>query len=249
MPIWARCQRVSDEKPVLEVKGLTAGYSNVPIITDVSITAYKGKVTAIVGPNGAGKSTLLKAIVGLIKCTAGSVTFNGVEVVGWAPERLVRAGLAYVPQVVNVFPSLSVRENLEMGAYTRRAGIRDRIEHIFSLFPDLNQAASRPARTLSGGQRHMLAMARGLMVDPSILILDEPTAGLAPKYAAGIWDHVKIAQSTGVGILIVEQNTRQTLASADWAYVLVLGRNRLEGPGSELLADPQVAQLYIGKAG
>jgi len=238
---------VSDDIPVLDVRGLTAGYSNVPVITDVSLKAYKGKVTAIVGPNGAGKSTLMKAIVGLIKCSSGSVRLNGTEVSGWAPERLVREGLAYVPQVVNVFPSLTIRENLEMGGYTRRSGLHERIEHIYSLFPDLKQASSRPARTLSGGQRHMLAMARGLMTDPSILILDEPTAGLAPKYAAGIWDHVKIAQSTGVGIVIVEQNTRRTLASADWAYVLVLGRNRLEGPGAELLEDPEVAQLYIGK--
>ncbi|HZK72710.1 MAG TPA: ABC transporter ATP-binding protein [Clostridia bacterium] len=238
---------MSDDIPVLDVRGLTAGYSNVPVITDVSLKAYKGKVTAIVGPNGAGKSTLMKAIVGLIKCSSGSVRLNGTEVSGWAPERLVREGLAYVPQVVNVFPSLTIRENLEMGGYTRRSGLHERIEHIYSLFPDLKQASSRPARTLSGGQRHMLAMARGLMTDPSILILDEPTAGLAPKYAAGIWDHVKIAQSTGVGIVIVEQNTRRTLASADWAYVLVLGRNRLEGPGAELLEDPEVAQLYIGK--
>ena len=238
---------MSDDIPVLDVRGLTAGYSNVPVITDVSLKAYKGKVTAIVGPNGAGKSTLMKAIVGLIKCSSGSVRLNGTEVSGWAPERLVREGLAYVPQVVNVFQSLTIRENLEMGGYTRRSGLHERIEHIYSLFPDLKQASSRPARTLSGGQRHMLAMARGLMTDPSILILDEPTAGLAPKYAAGIWDHVKIAQSTGVGIVIVEQNTRRTLASADWAYVLVLGRNRLEGPGAELLEDPEVAQLYIGK--
>ncbi len=238
---------MSDDIPVLDVRGLTAGYSNVPVITDVSLRAYKGKVTAIVGPNGAGKSTLMKAIVGLIKCSSGSVRLNGTEVSGWAPERLVREGLAYVPQVVNVFQSLTIRENLEMGGYTRRSGLHERIEHIYSLFPDLKQASSRPARTLSGGQRHMLAMARGLMTDPSILILDEPTAGLAPKYAAGIWDHVKIAQSTGVGIVIVEQNTRRTLASADWAYVLVLGRNRLEGRGAELLEDPEVAQLYIGK--
>jgi branched-chain amino acid transport system ATP-binding protein len=238
---------VSEDIPVLDVRGLTAGYSNIAVISDVSIKAYKGKVTAIVGPNGAGKSTLMKAIVGLIRCSSGSVLLNETEVVGWAPERLVRAGLAYVPQVVNVFPSLTVRENLEMGGYTRRTGLHERIEHIYSLFPDLKQASSRPARTLSGGQRHMLAMARGLMMDPSILLLDEPTAGLAPKYAAGIWDHVKIAQSTGVGIVIVEQNTRRTLASADWAYVLVLGRNRLEGRGAELLEDPEVAQLYIGK--
>ena len=238
---------MSEDIPVLDVRGLTAGYSNIAVISDVSIKAYKGKVTAIVGPNGAGKSTLMKAIVGLIRCSSGSVLLNETEVVGWAPERLVRAGLAYVPQVVNVFPSLTVRENLEMGGYTRRTGLHERIEHIYSLFPDLKQASSRPARTLSGGQRHMLAMARGLMMDPSILLLDEPTAGLAPKYAAGIWDHVKIAQSTGVGIVIVEQNTRRTLASADWAYVLVLGRNRLEGRGAELLEDPEVAQLYIGK--
>jgi branched-chain amino acid transport system ATP-binding protein len=239
---------VPETEVILDVRNITAGYSNVPVIADVTIKARKGKVTAVVGPNGAGKSTLMKAIVGLIKCSSGSVLFNGVDVQNWAPERLVSAGLAYVPQVINIFPSLTVRENLEMGGFTRRAGVQERIESMYSMFPDLKLASKRPGGTLSGGQRHMLAMARGLMVDPSILLLDEPTAGLAPKYAASIWDHVEVARSTGVGIVIVEQNTRRTLASADWAYVLVLGRNRLEGPGAQLLDDPEVANLYIGKA-
>ena len=233
---------------VLDVRNVTAGYSNVPVITDVAIQARKGKVTAVVGPNGAGKSTLMKAICGLIKCSSGSVLLNGAEVVNWAPERLVRSGLAYVPQVINIFPSLTVRENLEMGGFIKKSGVQERIESIYRMFPDLKVASKRPGGTLSGGQRQMLAMARGLMVDPSILLLDEPTAGLAPKYAASIWEHVEVVRSTGVGVLVVEQNTRRTLASADWAYVMVLGRNRLEGPGAQLLADPEVANLYIGKA-
>jgi branched-chain amino acid transport system ATP-binding protein len=233
--------------PVLEVVGLTAGYGGPPVIDAVSIRAKRGAITAIVGPNGAGKSTLLKAIAGLIRPTAGTVRVQGVDVTGMPAERMVSKGLAYVPQVANVFPELTVRENLDMGGYSRRSGVHERIDQLFQLFPDLAASSHRKAQTLSGGQRTMLALARGLMVDPAVLILDEPSAGLAPKFQGLIWERIEQIKTTDVAVLVIEQNTRETLRHAQWAYVLVLGKNRLEGPGRELLDDEEVVDLYVGR--
>ena len=207
---------MSNEVVALNVQGLTAGYGGPPIIDQVSITARRGAITAIVGPNGAGKSTLLKAVAGLIRSTAGKVLVEGKEVTGQPPERLVRRGIAYIPQVANVFPDLKV-------------------------------SAHRHASTLSGGQRTMLALARGLMIDPAILILDEPSAGLAPRFQGLIWERIEQIRSTNVAVLIVEQNTRETLRHAQWAYVMVLGQNRLEGTGRELLENDEVVDLYVGR--
>ncbi|MGH7775692.1 MAG: ABC transporter ATP-binding protein [Candidatus Dormibacterales bacterium] len=236
-----------DHEAALAVDSLTAGYGGPPIVDRVSVSARRGAVTAIVGPNGAGKSTLLKAVAGVIRPTSGRVFVEGADVTGRPAEKLVRAGIAYVPQVANVFPDLSVRENLEMGGYVRRSGLKERIEELFALFPDLAQASRRHASTLSGGQRTMLAMARGLMVDPAVLILDEPSAGLSPRFQGLVWDRIERIRSTNVAILVVEQNTRETLRHAQWAYVLVLGQNRLEGPGSVLLDDQEVVDLYVGR--
>jgi branched-chain amino acid transport system ATP-binding protein len=233
--------------PVLEVNRLTAGYGGPPVIDGVSVVARRGAITAIVGPNGAGKSTLLKAIAGLIRPTAGTVTVMGVDVTGQPAEKLVRKGIAYVPQVANVFPDLTVRENLEMGGYSRRSGVHARVEQLFQLFPDLKAASHRHANTLSGGQRTMLALARGLMVDPAVLILDEPSAGLAPRFQGLIWERIEEIRATNVAVLVIEQNTRETLRHAQWAYVLVLGQNRLEGPGRDLLEDDEVINLYVGR--
>jgi len=238
---------MSQEEVALSVQGLTAGYGGPPIIEQVSVTAHRGAITAIVGPNGAGKSTLLKAVAGLIQTTAGKVFVEGKEVTGLPTEKLVRRGIAYVPQVENVFPDLTIRENLDMGGYVRRSGVRERIEQLFALFPDLRVAAHRRASTLSGGQRTMLALARGLMVDPAVLILDEPSAGLSPRFQGLIWERIEQIRSTNVAVLVVEQNTRVTLRHAQWAYVLVLGRNRLEGTGSDLLEDDEVIDLYVGR--
>lgn len=237
----------SAEAPALAVEKLTAGYGGPPVITSVSLAARRGAITAIVGPNGAGKSTLLKAIAGLIRPTSGSVRVLGNDVTGQPAERFVRRGLAYVPQVANVFAELTVRENLDMGGYSRKGGVSERIEQLFQLFPDLRTSAHRKASTLSGGQRTMLALARGLMVDPAVLILDEPSAGLAPKFQALIWERLEAIKATGVAVLVIEQNTRETLRHAEWAYVLVLGHNRLEGPGRELLEDKEVIDLYVGR--
>jgi ABC-type branched-subunit amino acid transport system ATPase component len=235
------------DAPALEVIGLSAGYGGPPVIEGVSIAASRGAITAIVGPNGAGKSTLLKAIAGLIRPTAGSVKVLGVDVTGLPAEKLVRKGVAYVPQVANVFPELTIRENLDMGGYSRRAGVNERIDQLFKLFPDLAASSHRKANTLSGGQRTMLALARGLMVDPAVLILDEPSAGLAPKFQGLIWERIEEIKATNVAVLVIEQNTRETLRHAQWAYVLVLGQNRLEGPGRKLLDDEEVVNLYVGR--
>jgi branched-chain amino acid transport system ATP-binding protein len=236
------------ETVALAVTGLSAGYGGPPIVQDIGLRAESNRITAIVGPNGAGKSTLLKALAGVIPCSSGRVLLGGDDVTGLAPEQLVGRGLAYVPQVANVFPSLSVRENLEVGGYVRRTGLRQRIDEMFAIFPDLRLAARRPARTLSGGQRNMLAMARGLMGDPRVMLLDEPTAGLSPRFESAVWEHVLKVRDTGVAVVVVEQNTRRTLTHADRAYVLTLGQNRLEGTGQELLADEEVVALYIGRA-
>jgi len=231
---------------VLEVEKLTAGYGGPPVIDSVSIRARRGAITAIVGPNGAGKSTLLKAIAGLIKPTAGAVKVLGKDVTGLPAEQMVTNGVAYVPQVANVFPELTIRENLDMGGYSRKNGVHQRIEQLLKLFPDLAASSSRKAHTLSGGQRTMLALARGLMVDPAVLILDEPSAGLAPKFQGLIWDRIEEIRSTNVAVLVIEQNTRETLRHARWAYVLVLGQNRLDGPGRDLLHNDEVVRLYVG---
>ena len=238
---------MSNEVVALSIQGLTAGYGGPPIIEQVSVTARRGAITAIVGPNGAGKSTLLKAVAGLVRPTEGKVFVEGNEVTGLSAEKLVRRGIAYVPQVENVFPDLTVRENLDMGGYARKSGVRERIEQLFQLFPDLKVASHRRASTLSGGQRTMLALARGLMVDPAVLILDEPSAGLSPKFQGLIWERIEQIRATNVAVLIVEQNTRETLRHAQWAYVLVLGRNRLEGTGHDLLEDNEVVNLYVGR--
>ncbi|MGH3610990.1 MAG: ABC transporter ATP-binding protein [Pseudonocardiaceae bacterium] len=232
---------------LLAAKDLTAGYGGVPVVHGVDLNARRGDVTVIVGPNGAGKSTLLRALVGEIPVLAGRVVLNGAEVQGLPSNRLVHLGISYVPQVSNIFPSLTVHENLEMGGFPRRNRIRDRISEMCNLFPDLRDALKKTAQNLSGGQRNMLALARGLMSEPSVLIVDEPTAGLSPRYEAAVWEHIVRVKESGVAVLAVEQNTRRALTSADWAYVLVLGRRRLEGTGAELLGNDQMVQMYIGK--
>jgi branched-chain amino acid transport system ATP-binding protein len=236
-----------EQQVVLRAEGITAGYGGPPIIEDVSLTVRAKTITAVVGPNGAGKSTLLKALSGVIKSARGEVYVQGARTTNLAPEKLVRRGLAYVPQVSNVFPDLTVRENMEMGAYTRRRGVPERIDELCELFPDLGVALRRRAGMLSGGQRSMLAMARGLMLEPAVMLLDEPSAGLSPLLQSALWEQIEKIAATGVGICVVEQNTRRTLRHAHWAYILVLGRNRLDGPAEDLLHDETVVELYVGR--
>jgi branched-chain amino acid transport system ATP-binding protein len=232
---------------VLSTEALTAGYGGPPIIEDISLTVRAGKITAIVGPNGAGKSTLLKALSGVLRVSRGDVYVQGQKTTNTPPEKLVKRGLGYVPQVSNIFPDLTVRENMEMGAYTRRRGAHARIDELCELFPDLGTSLRRRAGMLSGGQRSMLAMARALMLEPAVLLLDEPSAGLSPLLQGALWEQVERISATGVGICVVEQNTRRTLRHAHWGYILVLGRNRLDGPAEELLHDESVVELYIGR--
>jgi len=231
----------------LEVIGITAGYGGAPVIEDVSLTVAAGHITAIVGPNGAGKSTLLKSLAGLVKMSSGTVKVAGKDISGTPTEKLAGLGVSYVPQVANTFPGMSVRENLEMGGYRRSSGVRERIDAMCELFPDLKPALGRKAWTLSGGQRSMLAMARGLMIDPVVMLLDEPSAGLSPIFQTALWEQIQRIAETGVGICVVEQNTRRTLRYADWGYVMVLGRNRLDGPAKDLLESDEVVNLYVGR--
>jgi branched-chain amino acid transport system ATP-binding protein len=234
-------------EPVLRAEGVTAGYGGPPIVEDVSLTVLPGKITAVVGPNGAGKSTLLKALSGVVRTSRGEVYVRGVRTTNLRPEQLVKRGLGYVPQVSNVFPDLTVRENLEMGGYLRRHGVGGRIDELCELFPDLGRALRRRAGLLSGGQRTMLAISRALMLEPAVLLLDEPSAGLSPLLQGALWEQIESVAATGVGICVVEQNTRRTLRHAHWGYILVLGRNRLDGPARQLLEDESVVQLYVGR--
>ena len=225
---------------------MVAGYGETEILHGVSITVDQGEVVTIIGPNGCGKSTLLKAIVGLVRVWNGNVAFRDRDISGAPPETIVRAGLCYVPQTSNVFPSLSIRENLEMGAFVRRDRFQERIDEMFDVFPDLAVQPGRKAGSLSGGQRQMLAIARALMLDPSLLLLDEPSAGLSPAMMDTMFELVRQINQTGVALLMVEQNARQALGMSHRGYVLVAGEKRLEDTGRDLLENPEVATLYLG---
>jgi len=232
--------------PALELKDIFAGYGETEILHGVNLSVNMGEIVAIIGPNGAGKSTAIKAILGLLNITKGSVLLNGNDITDTAPDRVVTKGISYVPQTHNVFVNLSVQENLEMGAWTRSKGINERLEEMFTLFPDLREKRRQAAGSLSGGQRQMVAMAKALMVDAKVLLLDEPTAGLSPKYRGEIFSTIKEINSTGVPILIVEQNAKQALGCANRGYVLVDGTNRFQGTGTDLLEDRDVARMFLG---
>ena len=236
---------------LLEAADVVAGYGQTEILHGVSIFIDQGEVVTIIGPNGCGKSTLMKAIVGLVRVRTGSVTFQGTDISGYPPERIVRTGLCYVPQTNNVFPSLTIRENLEMGAFIRSGAwrkddYRDRIGQMFDLFPDLAAHPGRKAGSLSGGQRQMLAIARALMLDPVMLLLDEPSAGLSPAMMQTVFDRIREINESGVALLLVEQNARDALGMSDRGYILVAGEKRLEDTGKDLLNNPEVASLYLG---
>ena len=237
-----------EEQEVLRAEDLVVGYGASPVVRGVQVRSKAGQLTAIVGPNGAGKSTLMKGLIGILTPSAGRVWLNGQDITGQPPENLIRRGVAYVPQTSNTFPSLTVLENLELGGYIKRSEVRQRVDDVCAMFPDLRPALKRQAKTLSGGQRMMLALARGLIIKPSVLLLVEPTAGLAPRVVDTVWSHVLEIRDSGVAVLVVEQNTRRSLADADWGYVLTAGENNIEGPGPELLANEDLVRLYIGGA-
>ena len=231
---------------LLEVSGVAAGYGETEILHGVSLAVEERQIVTIIGPNGSGKSTLLKSIFGLVPPKKGQVRFRGEDITGMAPEIVVRRGLCYVPQSSNIFPSLSVNENLEMGAFIRTDDFRQRLEEVYCLLPDLAGRRRDRAGTLSGGQRQMLALARALMLDPVLLLLDEPSAGLAPNLVNSVFEKILGINRAGVAIVLVEQNAREALRLSSWGYVLASGQNQLEDRGENLLKNPEVVKLYLG---
>ncbi len=231
---------------LLDVTGLDAGYGDLQILEDVSLTVDDGEYVTIVGPNGAGKSTAMKTIFGLTTYMGGSITFNGEEISDRRPEEIIRIGIGYVPQSDNVFASLSVKENLEMGAYILDEVPQDRLELVYDRFPILEERKGQKAGSMSGGQQQMLAMGRALMLDPDLLLLDEPSAGLAPDLVEDMFDRIDRINDDGTAILMVKQNAKEALRRCDRGYVLVQGQNRYEDSGDALLADEQVRQDFLG---
>ena len=267
--------------PLLEVQDVFAGYGETEILHGVSGYVDDGEIVAVIGPNGAGKSTLIKAVIGILKPSRGSIRFRGVEIAGRNPEELVLDGLAYVPQNRNIFPNLTVMENLEMGAITRRPGwlhrageavkerlpwprslddatkamaqapmtaeqFKERVERIATLLPNLRPKLRQRAGNLSGGEQQMVALGKALVLDPVLLLIDEPSAGLAPKLVHLIFEKILDINAHGTAVLLVEQNARKALGMAHRGYVLEMGRNRHEGKGEALLRDPEVGRLYLG---
>ncbi len=231
---------------LLSADHMSGGYGGADILFGCSIEVDQGEVTVIVGPNGAGKSTAMKAIFGMVQLRAGSVVLNGHDITAMPPQARVELGMAFVPQTNNVFAGMTVEENLEMGAYLRRDDFRDSMEQVYDLFPILKEKRRQAAGELSGGQRQQLAVGRALMTEPTLLMLDEPTAGVSPIVMDELFDRILEIKQTRIGILMVEQNARQALEIADTGYVLVNGENRYTGTGQELLADPEVRSTFIG---
>ena len=226
---------------------MTAGYGDGPdIISSCSITANKGEIVAILGPNGAGKSTAMKAMLGLLKLKSGSVTLNGEDISKINPQDRVKKGISFVPQTRNVFAELTVRENLEIGGFLTEGSLENKIESIYSLFPILSEKKSQVVGQLSGGQRQQVALGRALMSDPSVLMLDEPTAGVSPIVMDELFEHIIKVKKTDVAVIMVEQNAKQALSISDRGYVLVTGQNKFEGSGNDLLEDPEVRRSFLG---
>jgi branched-chain amino acid transport system ATP-binding protein len=238
----------SGQAPLLTVEGIFAGYGQMEILHGVSLEVRRGEMVSIIGPNGAGKSTVFKTIVGLLRANVGRITFDGHAIGGLRADQILPLGLAYVPQGRIVFPQMTVLENLEMGAYIERdkARIRAALERVNGLFPILAERARQKAGTMSGGEQQMVAIARALMTNPKLILLDEPSLGLSPKFVSLIFDKLVEMKAGGYTMLVVEQNAAKALSVADRGYVLELGRNRFANTGQALLTDPEVKRLYLG---
>ncbi len=231
---------------VLEARNLTSGYGETDILHDVSIKLDEKEIVSIIGPNGAGKSTLLKTIFGILRPSRGVVQLKDEEITGLSPDRIVRKEMSYVPQVDNVFSSLTIQENLEMGAFVRTDDYRDRLQEVYTLFPLLKERRNQKVGSLSGGERQMVAMGRALMLDPKVLLLDEPSASLAPLLVEMIFEKIVDINKTGVAIVVVEQNARETLKISHRGYVLAMGRKVFEDTGKAILENKEVGKLYLG---
>jgi branched-chain amino acid transport system ATP-binding protein len=231
---------------LLEAERVCGGYGGGDILNSVDLAVDDGQIVVVIGPNGAGKSTAMKAIFGLVRVRAGRVRFAGEDITNARPDQLVPKGMSYVPQERNVFPGLTVQENLDMGAYIRADDCSGELERVFEIFPLLEERRRQPAGQMSGGERQMVAIGRALMVKPRLLLLDEPTAGLSPKFADLIFERILAINALGIGVLMVEQNARKALAFAHRGYVLVGGANRHDDTGPSLLAKPEVAEMFLG---
>jgi neutral amino acid transport system ATP-binding protein len=234
---------------LLEVENVYAGYvQDLNILQGINFCVAPGELVAAIGPNGAGKSTLAKTIFGLLTPNQGKIVFKGENITGLKSDRIVRKGMCYVPQIANIFPSLSVEENLEMGAFIRSGSLQSLKDFIYTMFPRLAERRRQRAGTLSGGERQMLAMGRALMLDPDLLLLDEPSAALSPILVNTVFEQIKAINQAGKAIVLVEQNAKKALMMADRGYVLESGRDRFEGTGQELLNNPKIGELYLGAA-
>ena len=238
---------MNDTAELLEVHDAVSGYlPGVDIVRGSHLTLGEGELVGIIGPNGAGKSTLLKTIFGLVELRSGSIKLRGEEISNLPAHELVQRGVGFVPQTENVFPSLTVEENLKMGCYLRQDLFRDRADFVADLFPRLAERSKQRVGAMSGGERQMVAMGRALMMDPSVLLLDEPSAGLSPSNQDEVFDRIDLIRESGVSIIMVEQNARRCLQIADRGYVLDQGQNAYTGTGRQLLHDPKVIELYLG---
>ncbi len=231
---------------LLEVKGIYGGYGGADILHGVEFRVEPGEIVVIIGPNGAGKSTVMKAIFGLVSVREGHIFFIGEEITNLRTDIIVRRGMCYVPQEYNVFPSLTIKENLEMGAFIRTDDISEQLEHVYEIFPLLKERRRQTAGSLSGGERQMVAIGRALMLEPRLLMLDEPTAGLSPRFVDLIFERIRAINDLGISLLMVEQNARHALSFAQRGYIMTIGQCRFEDTGPNLLANPDVAEMFLG---